>query len=291
MGRAALAEILRLRSTLARRRKLVAHSGALAVTSLALRVLPRTLSSLPPRRDGARMLPLAVDTPFIDQVQTVGAHLAAHPPDVRAGLPDLAHAEVDAADQAAADQARGIGRRSAGTTSPAATRPSTSCARWSSSCATRTASRSWAQACRRASCCTGRPAPARRCSRRRSRRSPARTSSASPRARSSRCSPASAPRASGGCSRSRRSTRPAIIFIDELDAVGLKRGFDLSREKDQTLNQLLVEMDGFEDRGDLIVIAASNRIDGLDPALLRPGRFDRQVLVVAARPARAASRS
>jgi cell division protease FtsH len=73
--------------------------------------------------------------------------------------------------------------------------------------------------------------------------------------------------------------RPAIIFIDELDAVGLKRGFDLSREKDQTLNQLLVEMDGFEDRGDLIVIAASNRLDGLDPALLRPGRFDRQVLV------------
>ncbi len=73
--------------------------------------------------------------------------------------------------------------------------------------------------------------------------------------------------------------RPAIIFIDELDAVGLKRGFDLSREKDQTLNQLLVEMDGFADRGDLIVIAASNRIDGLDPALLRPGRFDRQILV------------
>jgi cell division protease FtsH len=73
--------------------------------------------------------------------------------------------------------------------------------------------------------------------------------------------------------------RPAIIFIDELDAIGLQRGFDLSREKDQTLNQLLVEMDGFEDRGDLIVIAASNRLDGLDPALLRPGRFDRQVLV------------
>ena len=73
--------------------------------------------------------------------------------------------------------------------------------------------------------------------------------------------------------------RPAIIFIDELDAIGLQRGFDLSREKDQTLNQLLVEMDGFEDRGDLIVIAASNRVDGLDPALMRPGRFDRQVLV------------
>src|SRR3954469_15929256 len=72
---------------------------------------------------------------------------------------------------------------------------------------------------------------------------------------------------------------PAIIFIDELDAIGLQRGFDLSREKDQTLNQLLVEMDGFEERTDLIVIAASNRVEGLDAALLRPGRFDRQVLV------------
>jgi cell division protease FtsH len=73
--------------------------------------------------------------------------------------------------------------------------------------------------------------------------------------------------------------RPAIIFIDELDAIGLQRGFDLSREKDQTLNQLLVEMDGFEDRGELVVIGASNRVDGLDPALMRPGRFDRQILV------------
>ena len=72
---------------------------------------------------------------------------------------------------------------------------------------------------------------------------------------------------------------PAIVFIDEIDAVGLKRGFDISREKDQTLNQLLVEMDGFADRRDVIVIAASNRVDGLDPALLRPGRFDRQILV------------
>src|SRR4029077_17727731 len=76
-----------------------------------------------------------------------------------------------------------------------------------------------------------------------------------------------------------RKNAPAIIFIDELDAVGTSRGFDISREKDQTLNQLLVEMDGFADRGDLIVIAASNRVEGLDQALLRPGRFDRQVLV------------
>jgi cell division protease FtsH len=76
-----------------------------------------------------------------------------------------------------------------------------------------------------------------------------------------------------------KKNAPAIIFIDELDAVGLKRGFDISREKDQTLNQLLVEMDGFDDNGELVVIAASNRVDGLDPALLRPGRFDRQTLV------------
>jgi cell division protease FtsH len=76
-----------------------------------------------------------------------------------------------------------------------------------------------------------------------------------------------------------KKNAPAIIFIDELDAVGLKRGFDLSREKDQTLNQLLVEMDGFDDNGELVVIAASNRVEGLDPALLRPGRFDRQILV------------
>ena len=76
-----------------------------------------------------------------------------------------------------------------------------------------------------------------------------------------------------------KKNAPAIIFIDELDAVGTKRGSDLSREGDQTLNQLLVEMDGFEDNGELVVIAASNRIDQLDPALMRPGRFDRQVLV------------
>jgi cell division protease FtsH len=76
-----------------------------------------------------------------------------------------------------------------------------------------------------------------------------------------------------------KKNAPAIIFIDELDAVGGKRGMDISREKDQTLNQLLVEMDGFEDSGQLVVIAASNLVESLDAALLRPGRFDRQVLV------------
>ncbi len=76
-----------------------------------------------------------------------------------------------------------------------------------------------------------------------------------------------------------RKNEPAIIFIDELDAVGGRRGMDISGEKDQTLNQLLVEMDGFSSSGRLVVIAASNLLEKLDPALLRPGRFDRQVFV------------
>ena len=76
-----------------------------------------------------------------------------------------------------------------------------------------------------------------------------------------------------------RKAAPAIIFIDELDAVGATRGKDVSGEKDQTLNQLLVEMDGFSGSDDLVVIGASNLLDKLDPALLRPGRFDRQIYV------------
>jgi len=76
-----------------------------------------------------------------------------------------------------------------------------------------------------------------------------------------------------------RKHSPAIVFIDELDAVGASRGNDVSGEKDQTLNQLLVELDGFGGRDGLIVIGASNLLDKLDPALLRPGRFDRQVFV------------
>src|SRR3954469_12505141 len=79
--------------------------------------------------------------------------------------------------------------------------------------------------------------------------------------------------------REARKQAPAIIFIDELDAVGATRGKDISGEKDQTLNQLLVEMDGFGGTDDLIVIAASNLLEKLDPALLRPGRFDRQIFV------------
>jgi cell division protease FtsH len=76
-----------------------------------------------------------------------------------------------------------------------------------------------------------------------------------------------------------RKHAPAIIFIDELDAVGATRGKDISGEKDQTLNQLLVEMDGFGNSDDLVVIGASNLLEKLDPALLRPGRFDRQIFV------------
>jgi cell division protease FtsH len=79
--------------------------------------------------------------------------------------------------------------------------------------------------------------------------------------------------------RQARKEAPAIVFIDELDAVGATRGNDISREKDQTLNQLLVELDGFSDREEIVVIAASNLLDKLDPALLRPGRFDRQIFV------------
>jgi cell division protease FtsH len=79
-----------------------------------------------------------------------------------------------------------------------------------------------------------------------------------------------------------RKNAPAIVFIDELDAVGAARtGHGFNREQDQTLNQLLVELDGFESGEQVVVMGASNRIQDLDPALLRPGRFDRQVLVPA----------
>src|SRR5438552_1432011 len=80
--------------------------------------------------------------------------------------------------------------------------------------------------------------------------------------------------------RAARKKAPAIAFIDELDAVGGKRGFDVSGERDQTLNQLLVELDGFTTtKKDVVVIAASNLLEKLDGALLRPGRFDRQIFV------------
>ena len=79
-----------------------------------------------------------------------------------------------------------------------------------------------------------------------------------------------------------KSHAPCIIFIDEIDAVGRHRGAGLGGghdEREQTLNQLLVEMDGFESNDGVILVAATNRPDVLDPALLRPGRFDRQIVV------------
>lgn len=77
-----------------------------------------------------------------------------------------------------------------------------------------------------------------------------------------------------------KAQAPAIIFIDEIDAIGRRRGrMEQSSEYDQTLNQILVEMDGFEERTTVVVVAATNRADILDPALLRPGRFDRKVMV------------
>jgi cell division protease FtsH len=85
-----------------------------------------------------------------------------------------------------------------------------------------------------------------------------------------------------------KKNAPCIIFIDEIDAVGRHRGAGLgggNDEREQTLNQLLVEMDGFEANEGVIIIAATNRPDVLDPALLRPGRFDRQI--VGAEPGRA----
>lgn len=79
-----------------------------------------------------------------------------------------------------------------------------------------------------------------------------------------------------------RKSAPCIVFIDEIDAVGRKRGMNLqggNDEREQTLNQLLVEMDGFGSGQEVIILAATNRPDVLDAALLRPGRFDRQVVV------------
>lgn len=79
-----------------------------------------------------------------------------------------------------------------------------------------------------------------------------------------------------------KKNAPSIIFIDEIDAVGRQRGAGMGGghdEREQTLNQLLVEMDGFTGNEGVIVMAATNRSDVLDPALLRPGRFDRKILV------------
>ena len=79
-----------------------------------------------------------------------------------------------------------------------------------------------------------------------------------------------------------KKNAPCVVFIDEIDAVGRHRGVGIgggNDEREQTLNQLLVEMDGFEENEGVILLAATNRPDVLDPALLRPGRFDRQITI------------
>jgi len=84
---------------------------------------------------------------------------------------------------------------------------------------------------------------------------------------------------SSGFIHTAKKAQPAIIFIDEVDAIGRQRGYGLMGghdEREQTLNQILVEMDGFTPTEQLVVIAATNRPDVLDPALVRPGRFDRE---------------
>jgi cell division protease FtsH len=157
----------------------------------------------------------------------------------------------------------------AGTTSPAPTRPRPSCRRSSTSCATRALRQLGAQV-PKGILLHGPPARARRCWPRRSRASRARSSSRSRRlvrrdVRRPGRRPHPAPVRRGA------QARPAIIFIDEIDAVGGERGADNNSEREQTLNQLLVEMDGFDSTGELVVIAASNLLEKLDPALLRPG--------------------
>ena len=76
-----------------------------------------------------------------------------------------------------------------------------------------------------------------------------------------------------------KKNNPAVVFIDEIDAIGSIRNADNNSEKDQTLNQLLVEMDGFNTNDNIVIVGATNRIDMLDPALLRPGRFDRHMFI------------
>ena len=127
----------------------------------------------------------------------------------------------------------------------------------------------------------GRPAPARPCS---PGRWPARRTSRSSRYRAR--VRGDVRRRGGGPVRDlfeqARARGPAIVFIDEIDALGARSdhgGFGGSDEREQTLNQLLAEMDGFDESGGVVVLAATNRPDALDPALRRPGRFDREVIV------------
>ena len=132
---------------------------------------------------------------------------------------------------------------------------------------------------------TARRARARRCSPRRWPARPACRSSPSPARTSSRSTSASArKRVRELFAKARRCENGAVVFIDEIDAVGGRRsggGDGGSREADHTLNQLLAELDGFHSRAGVVVVGATNRLDTLDPALLRPGRFSRQIEVSA----------
>ena len=138
------------------------------------------------------------------------------------------------------------------------------------------------RASRRACCSSAPPAPARRCWPAPWPARPACPSSRSRARTSSRCSSAWAASRVRDLFEQAKQNSPCIIFMDEIDAVGRHRGAGLGGghdEREQTLNQLLVEMDGFEAKDNIILIAATNRPDILDPALLRPGRFDRQIVV------------
>ena len=180
----------------------------------------------------------------------------------------------------AADREAGAVLRS--TMSPASMKRAKSCRRSSSSSRTHNASPSSVVRSPRVRCWSARPAPARRCS---PAPSPAKRACRSLRSRvriSSRCSWAWARARVRDMFEQAKKNAPCIVFIDEIDAVGRHRGHGLGNsndEREQTLNQLLVEMDGFEANEGIIIIAATNRPDVLDPALLRPGRFDRQVVV------------
>ena len=135
--------------------------------------------------------------------------------------------------------------------------------------------------CPRASCWLALRAPARPCWPRQWQARPTCPSSLCPVRSSWRCSWAWAHPKSVTCSHQAKEKAPCIVFIDEIDAIGKKRDGQLggNDEREQTLNQLLTEMDGFEGNTGVIILAATNRPESLDPALTRPGRFDRRVPV------------